>query len=796
MQKLLLLFCFAFLLQPISALCQPGEDALPGAVQKLPKREKAYVHFDKSIYAPGETVWFKIYLMDGSVAAAESKSVYIDWADKTGKLLSHDVYPVVEGGAAGAFQVPGDYKDAELNATVYTRWMLNFDSALLCRNRLLITPQNPNLASSHSLPAIQPQIAFFPEGGNLVAGLTNRVAFKANDQYGRPLSVTGVVKNAAGKEVASFASLHNGMGVYNLLAAASETYTAEWQANGKKQTQKLPAVMPDGVALSVFPSAGSFRFVVNKSATHADAGFLVVGAMGNTMLFKAVVKKGSAPSVQATIGTSEMPSGILTVTVLDEQMKAVAERIVFINNYEYLLNAEVGFKKLGTSKRAKNSLVLVSPDSIPANYSLSVTGLEVPYSKEKNIVSAMLLTGDLKGDVYQPAYYFSDTTTTIRNHLDLVMLTHGWRKYNWKQLSEGGLPQLPYAKDTGYLVLSGRIMGLSKSQLRELANINLLYRRDTAKGFDVLPLEVNPDGSFYQNDFALFDTMSVFYSFPKGKSFALGATVKFMDSRIGAPEKVSVNRMPFYSADTAGAYLNYLRSMADLQMQQLLKGTTLENVTVTTKKKSRVEEMDKRYSSPLFSSHDAMLIDPEEFSFYGADAFDMIVHSGKMPGLRVVRGAQETQLIYRDGSPLLYLDEVQTDASLLQTIPVSTIAFIKAIRPPASSLMGGKNGAIVVYTKRGSDREPTKSNSMQSNIAVGYSVTKEFYQPNYSTFKPENEKEDGRRTLLWIPGLISKPGQSVFELDFFNNDVSTGFRIVLQGMSADGRLISITKEVE
>lgn len=796
MQKLLLLFCFAFLLQPISALCQPGEDALPGAVQKLPKREKAYVHFDKSIYAPGETVWFKIYLMDGNVAAAESKSVYIDWADKTGKLLSHDVYPVVEGGAAGSFHVPGDYKDAELNATVYTRWMLNFDSALLCRNRLLITPQNPNLASSHSLPAIQPQIAFFPEGGNLVAGLTNRVAFKANDQYGRPLSVTGVVKNAAGKEVASFASLHNGMGVYNLPAAANETYTAEWQTNGKKQTQKLPAVMPDGVALSVFPSAGSFRFVVNKSATHADAGFLVVGAMGNTMLFKAVVKKGSAPSVLATIGTSEMPSGILTVTVLDEQMKAVAERIVFINNYEYLLNAEVGFKKLGTSKRAKNTLVLVSPDSIPANYSLSVTGLEVPYSKEKNIVSAMLLTGDLKGDVYQPAYYFSDTTTTIRNHLDLVMLTHGWRKYNWKQLSEGGLPQLPYAKDTGYLVLSGRIMGLSKSQLRELANINLLYRRDTAKGFDVLPLEVNPDGRFYQSDFALFDTMSVFYSFPKGKSFALGATVKFMDSRIGAPEKVSVNRMPFYSADTAGAYLNYLRSMADLQMQQLLKGATLENVTVTTKKKSRVEEMDKRYSSPLFSSHDAMLIDPEEFSFYGADAFDMIVHSGKMPGLRVVRGAQETQLIYRDGSPLLYLDEVQTDASLLQTIPVSTIAFIKAIRPPASSLMGGKNGAIVVYTKRGSDREPTKSNSMQSNIAVGYSVTKEFYQPNYSTFKPENEKEDVRRTLLWIPGLISKPGQSVFELDFFNNDVSTGFRIVLQGMSADGRLISITKEVE
>lgn len=795
MQKLLLVLCFPCVFFSSTAFGQSAEDALMDAVSKLPKREKAYVHFDKGAYAPGETVWFTIYLMDGTAAATASKTVYIDWAGKGGKLLSHDVYPIIDGGAAGSFQVPETYAEGELNATVYTRWMLNFDSALLCRNRLLITPKNPNLASSGTL-ILQPQIAFFPEGGNMIAGIENRIAFKANDQYGRPLSVTGTIKNKEGKPVVDFASSHNGMGTFVFTPKGNEIYSAEWQTNGKKQLAKLPEPQREGVAFSVHQTADAFRFVVNKSAAIANAGFVLVGTMDNNMLFKAAIKKGSAATVQARIPTTEMPTGILTLTVFDSAMKAVAERLIFINNNDYALNAEVGFKRLGTSPRAKNTLLLLATDSITAHFSVSVTGVEVPYNNDEDIVSTLLLTAELKGEIYQPSYYFSDTTATVREHRDLLMLTHGWRRYNWQEIAQGKQPQLQYAKDTSYLVLSGRVMGLTSSQLRDLGSINLMYRPDSSKGLNILPVPVKSDGSFNSDDFVVWDTLNVYYSFPKEKRFALGATVKLMDGRIGAPSKVAVSALPFYSSDTAGAYINYIRSVADLQLQQLMRGATLENVTVTTKKRSAVEEMDKRYSSGLFSSSDAILMDPENGIAPTQDIFDWMMMSGKIPGLRVVNTSSESKLIWRNGQPALFLDEMPADVDIIKSIPLSNVAYVKAIRPPASMLMGGSSGAIVIYTKRGADRNSTPSATIQSNVAVGYSVTKEFYQPNYSSFKPENEKPDQRRTLLWVPSIISKPGQSAFEIDFYNNDVTKGFRVVVQGMSATGKLLSITKEIE
>ena len=46
----------------------------------------------------------------------------------------------------------------------------------------------------------------------------------------------------------------------------------------------------------------------------------------------------------------------------------------------------------------------------------------------------MLLTSDLKGFVEQPNYYFNSLTDDKLKELDLVMLTHGYRRFEWKPL--------------------------------------------------------------------------------------------------------------------------------------------------------------------------------------------------------------------------------------------------------------------------------------------------------------------------------------------------------------------------
>src|SRR5215210_5284996 len=72
------------------------------------QQEKVYIHFDKPAYAPGETIWFKAYLMAGIMPSDISKNFYIDWADANGRVLAHTVFPIIEASAKGQFDVPAN----------------------------------------------------------------------------------------------------------------------------------------------------------------------------------------------------------------------------------------------------------------------------------------------------------------------------------------------------------------------------------------------------------------------------------------------------------------------------------------------------------------------------------------------------------------------------------------------------------------------------------------------------------------------------------------------------------------
>src|SRR5437763_16888948 len=73
------------------------------------QQEKAYLHYDKSAYAPGETIWFKAYLMEGIYPLDGSKTFYTDWIDDNGNVLYHSVSPIVDAATNGQFDIPADY---------------------------------------------------------------------------------------------------------------------------------------------------------------------------------------------------------------------------------------------------------------------------------------------------------------------------------------------------------------------------------------------------------------------------------------------------------------------------------------------------------------------------------------------------------------------------------------------------------------------------------------------------------------------------------------------------------------
>ena len=148
-------------------------------------------------------------------------------------------------------------------------------------------------------------------------------------------------------------------------------------------------------------------------------------------------------------------------------------------------------------------------------------------------------------------------------------------------------------------------------------------------------------------------------------------------------------------------------------------------------------------------------------------------------------------------SPTIVItNEMPTNADMISTISVSDIAYIKVIRPPFMGASGGANGAIAIYTRRGGDVAQTPGKGLSKNTVTGYTAIRQFYSPDYSTFMEDFEKKDLRTTLYWNPEIIANPSHKQVLLTFYNNDISQSFRIVLQGMTTDGRLANVVMVME
>lgn len=757
--------------------------------------ERIYIHYDKSAYSAGETIWFKAYLLNEVMPADDSKTLYVDWIDDKGTILQHAVSPLVEAVTNGQFDIPADYKGKILYVKAYTKWMLNFDSSFLYYKPIPLLTKDLSASVNKLKPA--PTISFFPEGGEMIADISNKIAFKANDQWGRPVKVKGTVVSSQGKTEGKIDAVHDGMGYFFLTPRAGLKYTAKWKdEKGVEHQTELPSAKSDGASLQLTLAGVNRIFNVDCSPgfiSQMDTVHLV-GTVYQHLAFK-ISRPTNAP-IKGTIPTSALPSGIMTITLFDKNWKPLAERITYVNNNEYSFQPEMEVQRWGLNKRARNELKIKVPDSLVANLSISVTDAAIGSDSSNNIISHLMLGSELKGDVYNPAYYFSSNADSVSQHLDLVMLTHGWRRFNWDKIAKGKIDPPLYARDTTYITLSGKVLGVLPGQIGREASVVLMVKQKDQQGQMILaPIESN--GTFNEPSTILFDTAQVYYSFQKANELK-GASVQFMTDRLPAPafKPSSIIKPQGLFPDTAGSYRQYMLADEANSIAEMSRVKTLENVTVKSRTKSQQELMDEKYTSGMFTGGDGYQFDLVNDPL-AASALNIFTYlQGRVAGLQVNASGPNPTMQWRGGSPQLYLNETPVDASFVSTLSVTDIAYIKVFRPPFMGGFNGGNGGIAIYTRRGDDIKSEPGKGLASNKVFGYTAIREFFSPNYASFSPRNEERDLRTTLYWNPSLITAPQKNEVVVTFYNNDVSGAFRVIIEGMTRDGKLAHVEQLME
>ncbi len=775
------------------------KDAVTTLADNFPL-EKLYIQYDKPSYAPGETVWFKAYLLADNNTDNISKTLYIDFIDANGKLLKHCVQPVYQSSASGDFNVPLDYKNQMVFVKAYTRWMLNFDSSFLYRKAIHIVQGRPSLKENKL--AIKTNAQFLPEGGDLIENIESKVAFKAVSSDGRPVAIQGIVVNNNGAQTATFKTIHDGMGSFLLQPKPGETYTAKWKdAAGESYQTALPAAKISGAVLQVKTQSNTCGFVIQRSENAPDAfkKLYIAATMQQHLVYLAGVNLTDNYMTGGSIPVSGLPSGILQVTLFDSEWTAIAERIAFINNNEYYFEPEAGFSELGLEKRKLNTLVINVPDTINANLSVAVTDKGIGIDSTDDIVSHLLLTGDLKGIVYHPAYYFTNNSDSLKQQLDLVMLTNGWRRINWQDVVHNKMPVIKYTNDTNYLKLSGKVFGATESDIKQGAFVLMMLDNKKDSSHKIQQALLGNDGSFELPALALFDTTKVYYKIAGNADISDASAITF---------NTSMPSLKITGADTATNILfgdtateNYRRRLAEEQERffKLQQGTTLQDVIVKTKVKSPLQVLDEKYTSALFSSDDAYQFDVLNDPFAKSAISIFTYLQGKVAGLTIsVPGSGDPSVTWRGGTPDFYLNESPVDVNTLSSTNVNDIAYVKVFRPPFfGSVGGGSNGAIAIYTRKGGDVSQPKSKGLPFKVLIGYTIQKEFYSPDYGTFDNKNyNDEDIRTTLYWNPMILTNQENHTIRLHFYNNDITKGFRLIMEGISTDGRFTHIEKIIE
>ncbi len=757
--------------------------------------EKIHIHFDKSIYNKGETVWYKIYILQGSDASAISQNVYLEWFDANGKLISQTSSPVLLSTAQGSFDIPTEYKGELLQVKAYTRWMLNDDPAFIYQRELFI---NTNTTSAPKKVVHKTIVETFPEGGYLIQGVNSRIAFKATNQFGNPVFIKGVLSDEKNNILDSLNVKHDGMGSFFLLPLPEQSYQLKWTDEyGVTGSTPIPVTKTEGAHITIITANNKAKFQVERTDSVPDnfKKMILLVHMNRVALYQVAINITDNAKINAELPLNELPTGLLQFTLFTSDWIPVAERVLFINNHAHEFSVTLTTPLINAEKRGKNAIDIFVPDTLFTNMSIAITDAAVNTPEQHSIFSDILLSSEIKGKVYNPGYYLSSDADSVKEYLDLVMLTNAWRRFDWDKIKAHIPPKITHPAETTYMKMQGKVLGMKQNNNSVILNM-IITTKDSSKQLIFVPVE--KDGSFAYPLF-FFDTAKVFYSFNNNSSLTENAELKISNGLLKlVPNNIQpVSSSSFFSNNyLAKQKLDALLAEQE-QLRKKMAETTLKEVIVTARIKTKEEILNDKYTSGFFNSGPTRkeyildLSDPHK----ATSANNVLEYlQSKIPGL-IVRG---DVMEWRGSGPLVYLNEMRVDIPTILNVPLINVAMIKAF-PPLFMFAtgGGSGGAIAVYTRLGTDHiANTDVKGLANMLLEGYTKFKEFYSPDYE--KPEEgfSKPDTRTTLYWNPYLITNKTLQRMHVDFFNSDVTRSFNIVLEGINAAGKMIRLVRRID
>ncbi len=787
------------------------------AYYAIVRPEKAYLHLDRPAYGTGETIWFSAYVVDALRHQPDtlSKVLHVELLSPQRRVVARRTLRLSGGRAYGDIELGDTLKSGTYLLRAFTTWMRNVNPAYIFQRQLQVWPAAPNQpddfgsATPHApakataraaVAAGKVDVQFFPEGGNLVAGLPATVGFKAVAASGRGAAISGQVLDEQNKPVGTaFGAAHAGMGRLSFTPAAGQRYHARLKLpDGSGADYPLPAVQATGYALRVLDAGDSYtveaRYKGAPGAPVPGPAMLLTEVRGYLVGLVPRPLTDTGDPATWKLSKARYPNGILHITLFNAQGVPQAERLAFILNGPPALRVTLTPDKSAYAPHDPVHVKVQVTDAAgqPAAAHLSVTVAEAGAASLDpdggNVATSLLLTSDLAGYVESPGYYFQTPTPETAQALDNLLLTQGWRRYVWKEVLAPTPPLLVYGAEQD-VTLSGQVTGMGQTGI---ANSQLTFIQSKPNR-SVLTASTDAQGLFRFTGFPGKDTAVVTL---QARRTSGGSNV-IIRPDLGPPT-FGAPLPPLPAAPPAVA--DYLRRSRQQQVQErqnnpdgeVLRNVQLSNVAVTGKK-VLVPPDDSRRLYPGVVANTVIDFANDLSAQSGLSIFQVL--QGRVAGLTVSGSPPNMSVQIRgSGTPLFILDGQRVDIDFISSIQANQVEAVEVFKGPEAAIFGNGagGGVIAIYTKRG-DKNYKGTDQLAPSPGIltvkvpGYYAAKEFYQPRYGAPVLNAPTMDPRRlTLFWDPQLTTGPnGQTEFL--FYTADGSGNFQISTEGITLEGQ---------
>ncbi|MFR9602750.1 MAG: hypothetical protein SNG02_02635 [Rikenellaceae bacterium] len=756
--------------------------------------EKLYLQTDKPYYSTNETIWIKGYLVNAITHAPLNNSnfIYVELTNTEGELFSRiEIRRDSTSGFSGYLDLDSKMDAGEYMLRGYTKWMTNSDRELFFQKNIpIISPIPEGSAAAKALNSDEPtakerreaakkeraaeaqkleyNLQFFPEGGGLVAGVPQLVAFKALAEDGLSIELKGAVYNSKDEFVSNIETFNDGMGYVQLNIPEGEQYYAEVRsAEYVSRRFDLPLSSASQIALKVSRSGTNFYYqVLANSPEQLEEMNVIIHTRGKIVSVNRV-EAGKAHRISQDL----LLDGVSVISVVDRLNRVVSERIVF---KKPVASPTISFTTNATNYEAREMVTLdlqiKGSDGNPSQGEFAISVVDdktIPQdSTLSNAVSYLLLSSEIKGNIENPGSYFIDNSKLADSKLDLLMMTQGWRRFDLEKILD---PTTNHRREVQYedmVRVDGEVKGFFGNDARKptlavtCQRLGLIdsYELDESNRFSLLELDV-PDSAVY-----------VIYA--KGRNGGNYLTLKVNEERLPDPVAAKVlyrdrEIVPF-------SFIN--QSMESFYNDGGLRMIELEAVEVKTQKVSKIQ-------NSAFASKNTTR---EDLQYWGTMSLENLLYT--YTGFK----SDGTYVYYQNSSdPVNFyvngMEEMFTNLSFITVDLIEEIAFFT--ESEALGLYTNRVGGVFsIVLVDGASIPRVRRPNIISYVSQGYQASKEFYQPTYETkWKKDNLPMDSRTTIFWS-GEVTPDQNGDASVEFYTADKSTNYKVIVEGVMQNGEI--------